>query len=125
MDWYLMVWQKFADFNGRARRKEYWMFTLFNCIVFMVLCIAAVALGKAGLLFYALCGLYWLAVIIPSLAVGVRRLHDIGMSGWLLLLGFIPLANFVLVVMMFLDSKPGANQYGPNPKGIGSPVAAG
>jgi uncharacterized membrane protein YhaH (DUF805 family) len=124
MDWYMMAWKKFAEFNGRSRRTEYWMFALFNCIVFTVLAIAAVAFGKAGVMFWALCALYWLAAIIPSIAVAVRRLHDIGMNGLWLLLAFVPLGNLVLLVFACLDSTPGPNQYGPNPKGVGASIVA-
>jgi uncharacterized membrane protein YhaH (DUF805 family) len=125
MDSYLMVWKKFAEFNGRSRRTEYWMFALFNCIVFTILAIGAVALGKAGVIFWCLCALYWLAAIIPSIAVAVRRLHDIGMNGLWLLLAFVPLGNLVLLVFACLDSTPGPNQYGPNPKGIETALIAG
>jgi len=131
MDWYLMVWTKYAQFDGRSRRTEYWMFTLFNLLVFFALAVVG-ALGMAlidkgsgigGVLFVPL-GLYFLAVLIPGLAVSVRRLHDSGKSGWLLLLlgvlGIIPLigliASVIQIVFMCQDSNPGMNQYGPNPK---------
>jgi uncharacterized membrane protein YhaH (DUF805 family) len=123
MEWYLMVWRKYAEFNGRARRKEYWMFSLINCLVAFVLGIVAGVMFTAtnsaslGAVVFGLLGLYSLAVLVPSLAVAVRRLHDIGMSGWLLLIGLIPgIGGLVLLVLTLLDSKPGANQYGPNPK---------
>jgi uncharacterized membrane protein YhaH (DUF805 family) len=128
MDWYLMVWRKYAEFHGRSRRKEYWMFVLFNLLAVLVLAALggvglAISEDYGGVLFIPL-GLYILAVIIPSLAVQVRRLHDIGMSGWFLLLffvlGFIPIIGFLAsvaqIVLMCLDSNPGDNQYGPNPK---------
>ncbi|UWZ83410.1 DUF805 domain-containing protein [Occallatibacter riparius] len=124
MDWYMLVWRRFAEFNGRSRRSEYWMFALFNCIIFFALCVAAVALGKAGVIFWGVCALYWLAAIIPTIAVGVRRLHDIGMNGLWLLLAFVPLGNLVLLVFFCLDSTPGPNQYGPNPKGIETAIVA-
>jgi uncharacterized membrane protein YhaH (DUF805 family) len=120
MDWYVMVWQKYAEFNGRSRRKEYWMFSLFHFIIFAILGLAAVVSGKAGMVFYALCCLYALAAVVPSLAVCVRRLHDMGMSGWWLLLAFVPLGNLVLLVFTCLDSQPGPNLYGSNPKGVGA-----
>ena len=128
MDWYLMVWRKYAEFSGRSRRKEYWMFVLFNLLAVLVLAALggvglAISEDYGGLLFIPL-GLYILAVIVPGLAVQVRRLHDIGMSGWFLLLffvlGFIPIIGFLAsvaqIVLMCLDSNPGDNQYGPNPK---------
>jgi uncharacterized membrane protein YhaH (DUF805 family) len=128
MDWYLMVWRKYAEFNGRSRRKEFWMFELFNILAILVLAALggvglAISEDYGGVLFVPL-GLYILAVIIPNLAVQVRRLHDSGKSGWLLLLffvlGFIPIVGFIAsivqIVLMCIDSDPGDNEYGPNPK---------
>ena len=80
MEWYLKVMKQYADFNGRARRKEYWMFVLFNAIVTIILSVIDTVAGSYG----ALTGIYSLAVLIPTLAVGVRRLHDTGKSGWML-----------------------------------------
>ncbi|MGX4690553.1 DUF805 domain-containing protein [Streptomyces sp. JNUCC 63] len=112
MNWYLEVLKKYAVFSGRARRKEYWMFVLFNFIVSIVL----LAIGKAiGV--EVLSGLYSLAVLLPGLGVAVRRLHDTGRSGWWILIGLVPLVGFiVLLVFTVSDSQPGDNQYGPNPK---------
>jgi len=142
LDWYLMVWRKYADFDGRSRRKEYWMFTLFNFLLVLVVMVIAILIGtflgvssnngldnttliqiSAGLAFLLLF-IYFLAALIPSLAVSVRRLHDTGKSGWLLLLffvlGLIPIIGFITaiiqIVFMCQDSDPGVNQYGPNPK---------
>ncbi len=120
MDWYLMVWKKFAEFGGRSRRTEYWMFTLFNFIAYIVLFAAAISLKRAigvGIILMLLYLVYALAGIIPSLAVSVRRLHDTGKSGWWLLISFIPLVG-AIVMLFFLvsDSEPGPNVYGPNPK---------
>jgi uncharacterized membrane protein YhaH (DUF805 family) len=118
MDWYLTVLRKYADFQGRARRKEYWMFFLFNIIVAMVLGILDGAvlhtrLGGFGLL----SGLYSLFVIIPGIAVGVRRLHDTNRSGFWMLIAFLPIIGaFVLLVFNCLEGTPGDNDYGPNPK---------
>jgi uncharacterized membrane protein YhaH (DUF805 family) len=118
MDWYIGVLKKYAVFQGRARRKEYWMFVLFNIIVSVVLHILDRVLGTAseaggGLLG----GIYALAVLIPSIAVTVRRLHDTGRSGWWILIVLVPLVGWiVLLVFMVLDSQPGSNEYGPNPK---------
>jgi uncharacterized membrane protein YhaH (DUF805 family) len=118
MDWYLEVLKKYAVFSGRARRKEYWMFTLFNVLISIVLAIVDRVLGfgeNGGT--GPLGALYSLAVLIPSLAVSVRRLHDTGRSGWWLLLGLVPCVGFiVLLIFMVQDSQPGANEYGPNPK---------
>jgi uncharacterized membrane protein YhaH (DUF805 family) len=118
MNWYFEVLKKYAVFSGRARRMEYWMFALFNSIISIVLAILDAALGfsdKGG--GGPLGGLYSLAVLIPGLAVSVRRLHDIGRSGWWLFIGLIPCVGvIVLLVFMVQDSDPGENQYGPNPK---------
>lgn len=113
MEWYLKVIKEhYADFNGRARRKEYWMFVLFNFIISAVL---QIVFGKLlGLNFIA--SLYGLAVLVPGIAVGVRRLHDIGKSGWWLLLALIPIVNFYLIYLLCVDSQPEANQWGANPK---------
>jgi len=120
MNWYLMVLKKYAQFSGRSRRKELWMFALFNMLICFVLEILGIilrenALGKIilGLLF-----IYALATLIPGLAVAIRRLHDTGKSGWWLLICIVPFVGpIILLVFYVLDSQPGANQYGPNPKG--------
>ena len=119
MNWYLEVLKKYAVFSGRARRKEYWMFFLFNLIITLVLALIDSLTGtfssQAGL--GLLSGLYSLAVLIPSIAVTVRRLHDTGRSGWWILIGLIPvIGGIILLIFMVLDSEPGENQYGPNPK---------
>jgi uncharacterized membrane protein YhaH (DUF805 family) len=120
MDWYLDILKnKYAQFTGRARRKEYWYFVLFNLLASIVLGVVDGITGTysedAGL--GLLGGIYALAVFIPSIAVAMRRLHDTGRSGWWLLLALIPILGFlVLLVFMLLDSEPGDNQYGPNPK---------
>ncbi|SFA69755.1 MULTISPECIES: DUF805 domain-containing protein [unclassified Bacillus (in: firmicutes)] len=113
MEWYLKVLKNYVVFHGRARRKEYWMFVLVNVIISIILSsIEAVAdLPKF------LSTLYSLAVLLPSLAVGVRRLHDIGKSGWWLLLSLIPIiGGIILLVFMCQDSQESDNQYGANPK---------
>ena len=116
MSWYLEGFKKYADFSGRARRKEYWYFYLFNTIASLVLALIDMMLFDAegvGLLG----GLYSLAVIIPGIAVTVRRLHDIGRSGWWLFIGLIPFVGAIaLLVFLATDSVAGSNEYGPNPK---------
>lgn len=113
MEWYLQALQKYAEFNGRARRMEYWMFALFNMIISLVLGLIEGLAGGPGVL----AGLYNLAVFIPSIAVSVRRLHDTDRSGWWLLIGLVPLVGVIaLLVFMVSDSQPGRNQYGANPK---------
>lgn len=119
VNWYIEVLKKYAVFSGRARRKEYWFFVLFNVIASVVLSVidgmtgTLDAEGGVGLL----SGLYGLAVLVPSIAVGVRRLHDIGRSGWWLLVVLVPLLGaLVLLFFAVKDSQPGSNEYGPNPK---------
>ena len=119
MNWYLEVLKKYAVFSGRARRKEYWFFALFNVIIIIALTFVDVSAGSYDIDsgFGLLSGLYSLAVLLPGIAVAVRRLHDIDRTGWWLLIAFVPLIGaIVLLVFMVLDSTPGENQYGPNPK---------
>ncbi|MCM3600019.1 DUF805 domain-containing protein [Robertmurraya korlensis] len=114
MQWYMKVLKNYIGFQGRARRKEYWMFFLFNFLITILLSLIETMLGLGGIL----SGIYGLAVLLPSIAVSVRRLHDIGRTGWWMLLSFIPVIGLiVLLVFAVLDSQPGENKYGPNPKG--------
>jgi len=108
MNWYFKVLKQYADFSGRARRKEYWMFFLFNIIITYGIQIFAVAIELPELLIIST--LYSFAVLIPSIAVGVRRMHDAGKSGWYLL---IPIYSLILACT---DSEEGNNKWGPNPK---------
>lgn len=131
MKYYLKVLRDYANFRGRARRSEYWFFALFNLIAIW-LCILLDkmlgttfnfgALGNQMPISYGyIYAFYNLAVLIPGLAVAVRRLHDVGKSGWFLLIAFIPLVGAIwLLVLFFTDSKPGPNKWGPNPKDIGN-----
>ncbi len=123
------VFGNYATFSGRARRSEYWFFYLFNLIaVFVFMIIGAIlgaifggGKGAAGGLAvgYVLYILYGLAAFIPSLAVAVRRLHDTNRSGWNLLWCLLPfVGGIVVLVFMVMDSYPGENQYGENPKAI-------
>jgi uncharacterized membrane protein YhaH (DUF805 family) len=120
MAWYLLAWQRATDFSGRSRRKEYWYFQLFNAIVMIFLGLFAVAFsdqGKPAMIPFGLMFAYGLVLFVPSLAVTVRRLHDIGKSGWWYLIAFVPLiGGLVLFVFTVLDSDPDRNEYGPNPK---------
>jgi len=128
MNWYLAVLKKYAEFKGRARRREYWNFVLFNIIISIVLALVDKVTGSfsAERGFGILGGLYALAVIIPSIAVGVRRLHDTNRSGWWLLIGLIPcIGLIVLIIFTVQDSQAGDNQYGPNPKAAPAPVTPG
>lgn len=146
MEWMLLPFKRYAEFSGRSRRIEFWMFALLNMVVYAVLfglviatsptlatleamdpadpfAIYSVFLGGTGLLFL----IWWLIVLIPSIAVGVRRLHDRNMSGWwyllFIVLSFVPIIGIVaaiaFLVMMLLDGTPGPNRYGPDPKGRG------
>jgi uncharacterized membrane protein YhaH (DUF805 family) len=109
---------KYVDFSGRARRSEYWYFALFNLLVSFVAGFLDAVLGTdydtgSGGLIATVAGL---ALFLPSLAVGVRRLHDTDRSGWWILIGLIPIVGWILLIVWFCtDSKPD-NQYGPNPK---------
>lgn len=115
MEWYVKVLANYVGFQGRARRKEYWMFILFNIIISIVLSILQGILG----LNTALTGLYSLAILLPFLAVGVRRLHDTGRSGWWLLISLIPLIGVMtLIIFTCQESDYRINKYGPNPKQI-------
>ncbi|MBN1304310.1 MAG: DUF805 domain-containing protein [Anaerolineales bacterium] len=119
MNWYLAVMKKYVEFSGRARRKEYWMFVLFN-VIFSVVAIGLDNLfgtfdseTGSGLV----SGLYSLAVLLPALAVLVRRLHDIGKSGWWWFIILIPLAGPIwLIILLATEGQAGENQYGLNPK---------
>ena len=139
-----VIRNNYANFTGRARRREYWMFTLINSVILILLQIpvqgAVIAMAaqneadtapSAGLtgvtlIFVILLVVYSLAVMVPSIAVTVRRLHDTGKSGWWYLLNLIPLGSLVILVFMLLDSEPGSNKWGPNPKGVngGAPSSA-
>jgi uncharacterized membrane protein YhaH (DUF805 family) len=114
MKWYLKVLKQYADFNGRARRKEYWMFTLFHVIFTYALIFLGIALMEAtnSMVFVFLYFIYILALLIPALAVSVRRMHDVGKSGWYIL---IPIYSLILAVT---EGDKGANEYGADPKGL-------
>lgn len=116
MNWYIKVLKNYANFNGRARRKEFWNFILFHLIITYGLFGIGVATdgGIALVLYY----LYGIATILPALAVTARRMHDVDKSGWFML---IPIYNLVLEVT---EGTKGPNQYGPDPKGGEAPAAA-
>ncbi len=119
MNWYLAVLKKYAVFDGRAQRAEYWYFALFSIIISIVLVIVDGATGsfneETG--FGLLSGIYTLAILIPTIAVGIRRLHDTNRSGWWILIGLIPIIGFIILIVLFvIDSDQGENQYGSNPK---------
>ncbi|MFN6934658.1 MAG: DUF805 domain-containing protein [Tsuneonella sp.] len=146
MNWMILPFKRYAEFSGRSRRMEYWMFTLLNVIVVTVLAVAVLgAGGVTGLLdpeasadpgagaaalfggFGLVILVYFLAIFIPSIAVTIRRLHDRDMSGWwylgAIVGGMIPYIGFLVsiafIVLMFLPGTPGPNRFGPDPKGAG------
>jgi uncharacterized membrane protein YhaH (DUF805 family) len=105
--WYLDVLKKYAAFEGRARREEFWMYTLVNFLIILVLNFVSGFLGM----------IYSFATLLPSLAVGARRLHDTGRSGWWQLLALIPVLGIIVLIFFWVqDSHPGDNEYGSNPK---------
>lgn len=110
--------EKYADFSGRARRSEYWWFFLFNIVVSIVAAIVDAILNTGGMFYsFGLLGLLsTLALLIPGIAVGARRLHDISKSGWWLLLAFIPLVGAIILLVWFCQDSHGENEYGPSPK---------
>ena len=125
MSWYLEALKKYAVFSGRSRRAEYWYFVLFNLIVLIVLELIDALLGTYSFVqgVGLLSGIYSLAVIIPSLAVTVRRLHDIDRTGWWILINLIPLVGtIVILVFAVTDGTPGSNRYGANPKEVAARV---
>jgi uncharacterized membrane protein YhaH (DUF805 family) len=120
MGWYLKVLRQYADFSGRARRLECWLFALFNVVILTVLVIidtvARLSIGSnTGLLG----SIYLLAVLVPGLAVGARRLHDVGYSGWWQVLDLVPIAGWAVVIRLFcMEGDPEDNRWGPNPMAV-------
>jgi uncharacterized membrane protein YhaH (DUF805 family) len=115
MNYYLSVLSNYAQFSGRARRAEYWNFALFNVLAYIVLVLLAFVANA----FAALLVIYYVGILIPSLAVGVRRMHDVGKSGWYLLVSLIPLAGPIwMLVLLCTAGEEGTNEYGPDPKAI-------
>ena len=114
MNWYLGCWKKYATFSGRARRKEYWMFVLFNIIATIVAGVVDGILGTC--LVYPL---YCLAALLPGFAVVVRRLHDTNRRGWWLLISLVPFIGGIwLFVLTVLEGTPSENRFGPDPKSV-------
>ncbi len=119
MNWFMTALRNYAVFSGRSRRSEYWYFGLFYLILYAV---CAIVDGIAGSFDRAsgiglLTAVLTLALLLPSLSVSVRRLHDTGRSGWWLLLALIPLVGLIVLIVFFVqDSEAGANRFGANPK---------
>ena len=129
MDLMFQPLRKYADFQGRARRSEYWLFTLFMVIVSIVLYVPMLAFAGdmqttgemspiAGI-FMLVLAVFFLGTFIPSIAVTVRRLHDTNRSGWWYLISLIPFGSIVLLIFTVLDGTPGTNRFGSDPKGRG------
>ncbi|MDT9681045.1 DUF805 domain-containing protein [Streptomyces sp. TRM76323] len=112
MNWYLAVLKNYAGFSGRARRKEYWIFTLVNFALTLLLIGVDLVIGTYSVLYL----LYCLAVFLPTLAVTIRRLHDTGRSGWWSLISMVPfVGGIVLLVFLVSEGETKANQWGVNP----------
>lgn len=126
---YFTIWKdvlqhRYAKFDGRAARTEFWSFALINLAVFVVLWILMAILRGSGIdkVILVIYWLYCLAIIVPSLAVTFRRLHDTGRTAWWILIDLVPFVGaIVLLIFELLDSEPGDNKYGPNPKGVSGP----
>ena len=123
MNWYLKVLGKYATFDGRARRQEYWMFTLVNFVIVVALAIISVVLGKASpkafIVMDIVLVIYLLLILLSSLGVTVRRLHDTNRSGWWFWISLVPfVGGIILFVFTVLDSAPGSNLYDPSPKAV-------
>jgi uncharacterized membrane protein YhaH (DUF805 family) len=123
MEWMLLPYQRYFEFTGRSRRKEYWMFTLLQFLIILALVAVAFSFSSAGeetvmTVLYGGLGIWFLVTFIPNLAVQVRRFHDQDLTGWLSLMGFIPyVGGLIILVFMCIDGKRGPNKYGPDPKG--------
>ena len=116
---------KYVDFNGRARRSEYWWFFLFTVLVSIVASIIDAILGTDSGGTGLISGLASLALLLPGLAVGVRRLHDTSRTGWWILIGLIPIVGWIILLVFYVQDSHGDNKYGPSPKGIGAGMPGG
>lgn len=118
-DYYKLFWQKTFNFTSRSRRKEYWAATLFNSIfIFIFLAIVFIINDYSiSRILYFLYGIFILITFIPNLSLCIRRLHDVGKSGWFYLLGFIPIIGlWPAALILFVDNEPHTNQWGEDPK---------
>lgn len=117
---YFLGWSRFSEFDGRSRRMEYWSWSVVNGIILGILSVLGepVSYGdNSSAMWAGLLGLYGLAMIIPGLALSIRRLHDSGFVGWWVLIGFVPFGSLLLIIFAFMDSEKGTNKWGLNPKG--------
>ncbi len=127
MYWYLRCWKLAFFLNGRARRKEFGIFTLIHTFIFLIIKRQQYLymFTETSLLYTLIAWIYFFICIAPFISVGTRRMHDIGRSGWWILLVFVPIIGLIcLLVLFFRDSEPGENQWGENPKGIEAEEAA-
>ncbi|MBO4806621.1 MAG: DUF805 domain-containing protein [Paludibacteraceae bacterium] len=120
MEWYIKCWKNYAVFQGRARRKEFWMFALFNFVICMALSmIGSLFIDSIGMASQIPYYIYALAAFIPNLAVLVRRLHDVNKSGWWYFIILVPLIGIIwMLVLLCTEGDKGDNKYGPNPKAL-------
>lgn len=128
MNYYLDVWHEYFDFSGRARRKEYWFFTLYHGLIILIgeaLAVTSYRENSAlDRIFWSVLVLYVLASIIPAIAVTVRRLHDINKSGWWYFISMVPVVGGIwLLILMCTDGTNGPNAYGPDPKALDATAA--
>ena len=118
MEWATLPLKRYAEFTGRSRRKEYWLFALMMLVAGIVVGMVEGMLGLSGTLgtYGPLSWLLIAAIIVPSIAVGVRRFHDLGKSGWWMLVGLIPIVGGLVLLFFFVqEGDKGPNQYGPDP----------
>ncbi len=111
MEYFIDALKKYADFTGRATRKEYWMFVLFYIIIYIALAFVDVLIGT-----FILSALFSLALLVPSISLAARRLHDTGRSGWWQLISLIPLIGVIIIIVFLAQDSHDENEYGPNPK---------
>ena len=111
MEYFTGALKQYADFNGRARRKEYWMFILFYMILYVALTVVGAVIGTV-----LLSTLFTLALLVPSISIAARRLHDTGRSGWWQLIALIPLIGAIVLIVFLAQDSHDENGYGPNPK---------
>jgi len=120
MEYFMEAMRRYTDFSGRTRRKDFWMFILFYAIFYVICAVVDGVIGTAPIV----TTLFSLAMLIPSISIAARRLHDTGRSGWWQLIALIPLIGaIVLLVFYVLDSHQGENDYGPNPKELAADPA--
>lgn len=123
MIWFIMALRKFGVFRGRARRKEFWFFVLFSNLFIYLFAVLVTGLGLVKDITIGIFGLLLLALIIPTIAVTVRRLHDTGRSGWWLLIYLVPIIGpIIALVFLASDGQPGPNKFGLDPKQDSGPM---